>query len=85
MTLADAHEHVADARREARDLYDRAIFDAFLSRYPTMRLGDHARILNVQGVPKLRGTGRWTPSDVSRLIRRVAELEDEDAEDDFDI
>lgn len=85
MNLVDAHARVQDARGEARDLYDRAVFDAFLSRYPTMRLGDHARILNVQGVPKLRGTGRWTPSDVSRLLRRVTELEDEDGEDDFDI
>lgn len=81
MTLVDAHEHVADARREARDLYDRAVFDAFLSHYPSVTLSGHARILNVQGIPKLRGTGRWTPSDVSRLLRRVAELEDED----FDI
>lgn len=81
MTLVDAHEHVADARREARDLYDRAVFDAFLSRYPTVALSGHARILNVQGIPKLRGTGRWTPSDISRLLRRVSELEDED----FDI
>lgn len=84
MNLYHAHEHVQTVREEAQDLYDRGIFDAFLSPYPTVPLSAHVRLLNVQGIPKLRGTGRWTPSDVSRLLRRVQEMQEEEEDDDFD-
>lgn len=64
-----------EARIRSNDIYARALFVEIVCPIRHWRQRDIATELNRLHVPRLRGSGKWTPSEVSRLLARVAYLE----------
>lgn len=63
--------------REAADsLYARAIYAEIVQPMEDEPLQAIASELNQMHIPKVRGSGRWTCSDVTRLLARVAAMAD---------
>lgn len=64
-------------REVADSLYARALYSKIVGPMADSTLEEIAEELNLLRIPKVRGAGRWTASDVTRLMARVASMADD--------
>jgi len=73
----DLHEQAKSWREVADSLYARALWSKIVGPMADSTLEEIAEELNLTRVPKVRGVGKWTASDVTRLMARVASMADD--------
>lgn len=73
----DLRDQAKGWREVADSLYARAVYSQIVQPMEDEGLAYIASEMNLMRVPKVRGSGVWTTSDVSRLLCRVAAMADE--------